>query len=176
MSTITGVAGPTVMGPSSTPNLQAVLAKAQDDVDFYSLMAAMGQSVSDASGNPLGWSDNRIHNLSPENCFGIKFAPGYEPAGQNLVFSGTLTSDQIAAVNAGKTIGIGSSGGDTVLHLDANTGKVTATPSQRSNTDALVAAATTDPEPGRPVVNVPRTYLGELFHNGTGRSASRMKV
>src|SRR5690242_12284280 len=102
MSTVMSVTGSTPTLPDLAPNLQAALEKVQDDVDFYSMLEGLGQRVTDASGNPLYWSDNRVHNLSAKNCMGIKFADGYEPAGQNLVYSGTLTADQVAAVNAGK--------------------------------------------------------------------------
>jgi hypothetical protein len=155
------------------PNFEQALEKVHDDVDFYAMLSALGQQVTDASGNPLYWSDNRIHNLSADNFLGIKFAEGYEPAGQNLVFSGTLTSDQVTAVNSGKPIEMASSGGDSVLQLDTNTGAVSAT---AANPTTVAASSGNDNELPTPTVSTPHTYLGERLHIGTMEAAIRMKA
>jgi hypothetical protein len=155
------------------PNFERALEKVQDDVDFYAMLSAMGKQVSDAIGNPLYWSDNRIHNLSADNFLGIKFAEGYEPAAQNLVFSGTLTSDQVAAVNAGKPIEMASSGGDSVLKLDSRTGAVQSTP---ASSNMVAATAANDNAVPLPPISTPHTYLGERLHMGTMEAAVRMKA
>src|SRR5215831_14847403 len=141
---VTSITGSGTMPTGLDPNFERALEKVQDDVDFYAMLSALGQQLTDANGNALYWSDNRIHNLSADNFFGIKFAEGYEPAGQDVVFSGTLTSDQVAAVNAGKPIEIASSGGDSVLHLDTKTGAVSAT---AANPSSVVASSGNDNEP-----------------------------
>jgi hypothetical protein len=164
------------------PNFERALEKVQDDVDFYSLLSAMGKPLTDGSGNPLYWSDNRIHNLSANNFLGIKFAGGYEPAGQNLVYSGTLTSDQIADVNAGKPIEMASSSGDSVLQIDTKTGAVSSTPApekeavQHPETNLVGQAPGLRRALSPPAINTPHTYLDDLFHLGTTKAASRMKA
>jgi hypothetical protein len=154
------------------PNFERALEKVQDDVDFYALLSAIGKQVTDASGNPLYWSDNRIHNLSADNFLGIKCAEGYEPTGQNLVFSGALTSDQVAAVNAGKPIEMASSGGDSVLQLDTKTGAVSAT---AANPTTIAASSRNDNELPTPPISTPH-ILGERLHIGTMEAAIRMKA
>ena len=159
-----------------SPNFEQALAKVQDDVDFYAMLSALGQAVTDSNGNALYWSDNRIHNLSADNFLGIKCAEGYEPAGQNVVFSGTLTGDQVAAVNAGKPIDVASSGGDSVLQIDTKTGAVSATP---ANPNTLAASSSAnESEPSTRPITTPHTYLGvgERLHIGTMEAAIRMKA
>jgi len=170
---VTSITGSGTIPTGLDPNFERALEKIQDDVDFYAMLSALGKPVTDSNGNPLYWSDNRIHNLSADNFFGIEFAEGYEPAAQNLVFSGTLTSDQVAAVNAGKPIEMASSGGDSVLQLDPNTGSVKSTP---TNAKPVTASAPNDSEVPQPPISTPRTYLDELFHIGHMKAASRMKA
>jgi hypothetical protein len=170
---VTSITGSETLPTGLDPNFERALEKVQDDVDFYAMLSAMGKQVTDANGNALYWSDNRIHNLSADNFLGIKFAEGYEPAAQNLVFSGTLTSDQVAAVNAGKPIEIASSGGDSVLKLDTKTGAVS---TAAANATTLAASSANHNQLPTPPITTPRTYLGDRVHFGTMEAAIRMKA
>ena len=170
---VTSITGSGTMPTGLAPNFEQALEKVQDDVDFYAMLSALGQQVTDASGNALYWSDNRIHNLGADNFLGIKFAEGYQPAAQNLVFSGTLTSDQVAAANAGKPIEMASSAGDSVLQIDTNTGAVSAKP---ANPPTVAASSGSASDLPTPPISTPRTYLGERLHIGTMESAIRMKA
>ena len=50
---VTSITGSGTMPTGLAPNFEQALEKVQDDVDFYAMLSALGQQVTDASGNRL---------------------------------------------------------------------------------------------------------------------------